>query len=171
MTASTAAPTTSAAPAEPSTAVAAADSYRSELYGYVVESPDWSGRSASIAWDGKGSPGSGDPTVDILHASDTKQAYAFAGPTTATLDEFVAASREANAAARSCPVTPAETHSVTVADEPAILDEMVCGVFALSATVIHAGDVYVFFTYDQPGKEAEMRAWFGELLQAVAFDE
>ena len=36
--------------------------------------------------------------------------------------------------------------------------------------VIHAGRVYAFFTFDQPGKEAEMRAWFGSLIQAVAFD-
>jgi hypothetical protein len=42
-------------------------------------------------------------------------------------------------------------------------------VFALSATTIHDGQVYVFFTYDQPGKEAEMRNWFGSLLQAVSF--
>jgi hypothetical protein len=43
-------------------------------------------------------------------------------------------------------------------------------VLALSATTIHDGQVCVFFTYDQPGKEAEMRNWFGSLLQAVSFD-
>jgi hypothetical protein len=43
-------------------------------------------------------------------------------------------------------------------------------VFALSAATIHAGHVYVFSTYDQPGKEAEMRDWFRSLLQAVSFD-
>ncbi len=40
----------------------------------------------------------------------------------------------------------------------------------LSAITTHAGQVYVFFTYDQPGKEAEMRDWFRSLLQAVSFD-
>jgi hypothetical protein len=43
-------------------------------------------------------------------------------------------------------------------------------VFALSATTIHDGQVYVFFTYDQPGKEAEMRNWFRSLVKAVSFD-
>ncbi len=126
--------------------------------------------SASITWNGTGSPGSGDPTVDILQASDTQQAYAFAAPTTETLDEFVAASRAANTVARGCPTAPADTGPITVAGERGILDEVVCGVFALSATVMHAGQVYVFFTYDQPGKEAEMREWFAALLQSVAFD-
>jgi hypothetical protein len=161
---------TSAAITIPSTTAASAQTFRSELYRYVVGSTDWSGRPATIAWDGTGSPGSGDPTVDILHASDTQQAYAFAGPTTATLDEFVAASRAANAAARGCPEVPAATASISVSGETGILDEVVCGVFALSATVIHAGQVYVFFTYDQPGKEDAMRAWFGSLLDSVAFD-
>ena len=62
----------------------------------------------------------------------------------------------------------------TISGEPAILDEIHCpdpaGVFALSSTVIHAGMVYAFFTFDQPGKEAEMRIWFASLLQTISFD-
>jgi hypothetical protein len=160
----------SAETAQPSTTVASVGPFRSALYDYVVTSPDWTGKSATTAWDGTGSPGNGDPTVDFLYGPNNQQAYAFGGPTTATLEEFVAASRAANAAARSCPETPAATASVTVGGEPAILDEVDCGVFALSATVIHAGRVYAFFTFDQPGKEAEMRAWFASLLRAVTFD-
>ena len=154
----------------PTTTVAPAGPFRSDLYGYRVTSPDWTGKSATTAWDGTGSPGNGDPTVDFLYGPDNQQAYAFGGPTTATLDEFVAASRAANHAARSCPEVPAATASVTIDGETAIVDEVNCGVFALSATVIHAGRVDAFFTFDQPGKEAEMRAWFGSLIQAVAFD-
>jgi hypothetical protein len=41
--------------------------------------------------------------------------------------------------------------------------------FVLQAVTTHDGQVYVFFTYDQPGKEAEMRDWFGSLLQGVSF--
>jgi hypothetical protein len=44
------------------------------------------------------------------------------------------------------------------------------GVFALTAFVIHAGRVQVFFTYEQPGNEAAMRAWFGSLLENVSLD-
>ena len=161
-------PTTVTTP--PSTTAAPAGPFRSDLYGYMVTSLDWTGKSATTAWDGTGSPGNGDPTVDFLYGPDNQQAYAFGGPTTATLEEFVAASRAANHAARSCPEVPAATASVTISGEPAIVDEVNCGVFALSATVIHAGHVYAFFTFDQPGKEAEMRAWFGSLIQAVAFD-
>jgi hypothetical protein len=154
----------------PSTTVAPAEPFRSDLYGYNVTSLDWTGKSATVAWDGTGSPGNGDPTVDFLYGPDNQQAYAFGGPTTATLDEFVAASRAANHAARACPEVPAATSSVAIDGETAIVDEVNCGVFALSATVMHDGRVYAFFTFDQPGKEAEMRAWFGSLIQAVAFD-
>ena len=171
-TATVAAPveTPSTSAPSPSTAAAPAEPFRSDLYGYEVRTLDWTGKSATAAWDGTGSPGNGDPTVDFLYGPDNQQAYAFGGPTTATLDQFVAASRAANHAARSCPEVPAATASVTISGEPAIVDEVNCGVFAISATVIHAGRVYAFFTFDQPGKEAEMRAWFGSLIQAVAFD-
>jgi hypothetical protein len=174
-TAATAVSTTTAvattpAATTPSTTAAPTGPFRSPLYGYVVTSLDWTARPATVAWDGTGSPGSADALVDVLRGPERQQVYAFGGPTTVTLDEFVAASRAANAAERSCPEVPAATRRITMAGEPAIVDEVDCGVFALSATVIHAGRVYAFFTFDQPGKEAEMRAWFDSLLQAVAFD-
>jgi hypothetical protein len=154
----------------PSTTAVPAGPFRSDLYAYEVTSLDWTGKSATTAWDGTGSPGNGDPTVDFLYGPDNQQAYAFGGPTTMTVDEFVAASRAANHAARGCPEIPTATSSITIGGEKAIVDEVDCGVFALSATVIHAGHVYAFFTFDQPGKEAEMRAWFGSLIQAVTFE-
>ena len=121
-----------------------------------LRQPGRSGPTSTVTWsphstgpvsrrqppgDGTGSPGNGDPTVDFLYGPNNQQAYAFGGPTTATLDEFVAASRAANHAARSCPEVPAATASVTIDGETAIVDEVNCGVFALSATVIHAGRV------------------------------
>ena len=48
-------------------------------------------------------------------------------------------SRRESQPARSCPEVPAATVFVTIDGEPAIVDEVNCGVFALSATVIHAG--------------------------------
>ena len=169
-TLTTAVVTTAATTTTTSTTVPPTEPFRSTLYGYVVTSLDWTGTSATTAWDGTGSPGNGDPTVDILEGPTGQQAYAFGGPTTATLDEFVAASRAANAAQRGCPEVPAATAEIAVGGEPGILDEVDCGVFALSATVVHDGRVSAFFTFDQPGKEAEMRAWFGSLLRAVTFD-
>ena len=175
VTVTTVVPTTSAA-TTPSTTVAPNGPYRSALYGYVVTSLDWTGRSATIAWDGTGSPGDEDPTVDALLGPQGHAVYAMAAPTTATLDEAVASARAAAHASlyHPCPAAPEATRPTTISGEPAILDEIHCpdpaGVFALSSTVIHAGMVYAFFTFDQPGKEAEMRIWFASLLQTISFD-
>ena len=139
----------------------------SDLYGYSVDS--WTGESAKTAWDGTGSPGDGDPTVDSLSGPKSQRAFGFAGPTKATLKRIVAKARRTNAQLRGCPSKPEKTESTTIDGEPAIIDELHCGVFALSATAIHDGHVYVFFTYDQPGKEAAMRAWFRSLVKDVSF--
>ena len=153
-----------------------AEPFRSALYGYVVTSLDWTGRSATIAWDGTGSPGDLDPTVDALIGPQGHPVWAMAASTTATLDESVASARAAAHASTDhpCPAEPEATRPTTVSGEPAIVDEIHCpdpaGVFALSAYVIHAGQAYTFFTFDQPGKESEMRAWFGSLLQTISFD-
>jgi hypothetical protein len=156
------------------TAPPARQQFVSKLYHYALKPPDWIGTSAQTAWDGTGSPGDGDPTVDYLVGPDSHRAFAYGEPTKATLKEFVATSRAASAALRQCPVKPEKTGTTTIGDEPAVLDQTHCppgnGVFALTAYVIHAGRADVFFTYDQPGKEAAMRAWFGSLLKTVSFD-
>jgi hypothetical protein len=144
----------------------------STLYGYTIESAPWSGLPASAAWDGTGSPGSADPTVDRLYTADNKLAFAYGGPSDAGLSDFVAESRSTAAAARGCAVKPEATRRVTISHEPGIIDETHCnGVFALSAFVVHNGRVLVVFTFDQPGHEAAMRDWFGSLARHVAFDE
>jgi hypothetical protein len=157
--------TSTAAP--PTTTTTAEQSFESDLYGYSVDS--WTGTSAQRAWDGTGSPGDGDPTVDSLSGPELQRAFAYAGPTKATLKAFVAKGRRTNAKLRGCPAKPEKTKSTAIDGEPAIIDELHCGVFALSAATIHDGQVYVFFTYDQPGKEAEMRDWFRSLVKAVSF--
>ena len=118
---------------------------------------------------GTGSPGDGDPTVDSLSGPELQRAFAYAGPTSDTLKKFVAQGRKTNAQLRGCPSKPEKTENTTIDGEPAIIDELHCGVFALSASTIHDGEVYVFFTYDQPGKEAEMRDSFRVLVSAVSF--
>jgi hypothetical protein len=137
------------------------------LYGYSVDS--WSGLSAHKAWDGTGSPGDGDPAVDSLTGPQSQTAFAYAGPTKATLKKFVARARRTNAKLRACPAKPEKTEPTTIDGERAIVDELHCGVFALNATAIHDGQVYVFVAYDQPGREAEMRKWFRTFVKAVSF--
>jgi hypothetical protein len=162
--ATTTAATTTTAPPAPKR-------FESKLYHYAVKSPDWIGTSAQTAWDGTGSPGDGDPTVDYLIGPSSHRVFAYGEPAKTTLKGFVAASRKANAKLRQCRVEPEKTGTTTIGGEPAILDETHCnGVFALTASVIHAGRADVFFTYDQPGKEAAMRTWFRSLLKSVSFD-
>ena len=44
------------------------------------------------------------------------------------------------------------------------------GVFALNAFAKDAGRIYLFFSYDQPGREVYMQRWLGKLLDSVSFD-
>ncbi|MDX6594119.1 MAG: hypothetical protein QOJ13_3315 [Gaiellales bacterium] len=164
-----AATSTGTSTASTTTPTPASGPFVSTLYGYTVESPDWTGVVATTAWDGTGSPGSGDPTVDRLVGPDSQQAFGVGAPTKATLEKVVAKARATNASARGCP-KPEAIRRTTVANEPAIIDEGHCnGVFVLSAYVIHAGRELVFFTFDQPGKEAAMRAGFRSLLKTLSF--
>ena len=164
--------TSTSSAAVPPTTTTAQQSFVSDLYGYSVDS--WTGTSAQTAWDGTGSPGDGDPTVDSLSGPELQRAFGFAEPTKDTLKKFVAKFRVADSKVHPCPVKPEASTRTTIAGEPAILFEEHCpaggGPFVLQALTTPAGQVYVFFTYDQPGKEAEMRDWFGSLLQAVSFD-
>jgi hypothetical protein len=151
------------------TPTAASGDFVSTLYGYTVKSPDWSGIVATAAWDGKGSPGSGDPTVDRLVGPSSLQAFGVSTPTTSTLEAFVAKARASNTSARGCPTPEATVHKM-IGGEPAIIDEGRCnGVFVLSGYVIHAGNGLVFFTFDQPGREAAMRIGFLTFLKSIAF--
>jgi hypothetical protein len=156
----------------PTTPTSSSDQlFVSTTYGYTITSPDWSGLQASQSWDGTGSPGSADPTVDRLYAGDNQNVYAYGGPASASLDEFVSKSRSTAATLRGCAAKPEASSAITISDEPAVVDETHCnGVFALSAYVVHAGRAYVFFTFDRPGHEATMRAWFGSLMRHVSFD-
>jgi hypothetical protein len=40
-----------------------------------------------MAWDGTGSPGDGNPTVDSLSGPEYQRAFGFAGPTIFTYDQ------------------------------------------------------------------------------------
>jgi hypothetical protein len=143
-------------------------------YGYVVTSDEWTGMDASKAWDGTGSPGDTDSTVDTLEDPEGHAAFAFAEATDMTLRRFADAFRRTNATVHPCPVEPDRTGSITIGHERAILDEMYCptsgGPFVLTAFVIYAGDAHIFFTYtNAAGNEAPTRSWFGSLLREISF--
>jgi len=163
--------TTQSSAATSATTTTVQQSFVSDLYGYSVDS--WTGTSAQTAWDGTGSPGDGDSTVDSLSGPELQRAFGFAEATKDTLKEFVTKFRVTDSKVHPCAVKPEASRRTTIAGEPAIVFEELCpaggGPFVLQAFTIHAGQVYVFFTYDQPGKEAEMREWFGSLLQGVSF--
>jgi hypothetical protein len=147
------------------------DLFVSTTYRYTITSPAWRGLQASQAWDGTGSPGSADPTVDRLYADDNQNVYAYGGVTKASLDKFVSTSRSTGADLRGCRVKPEATTPITISGEAAVLDETHCnGVFALTAYLVSAGRAYVFFTFDRPGHEAATRRWFASLMRNVSLD-
>lgn len=162
-TATTTTPTgTSAAPARAP--------FHSPLFGYTITSPEWYGFATTIAWDGTGSPGNGDPFVDTLFKPG-QGAFAVSGPTTATLDAFADASNAASGTARSCPPKAEKSTQATIDGAPARIDESHCaGVFALAVYAVRNGRSYTFVTFDQPENEAAVRAGLSSLLAAIRFD-
>jgi hypothetical protein len=164
--------TTSPTAAPPKTAATSKQSFVSDLYGYSVDS--WTGKPAKKAWDGTGSPGDGDPTVDSLTGPNSEWAFGFARPTKDSLKKFVAKFQVADSKVHPCPTKPEASRRTTISGEPAIVHEEHCpgagGPFVLQAFTTHAGHVYVFFTYGPSGNEAAMRDGFGSLLQGVSLD-
>jgi hypothetical protein len=141
----------------------------SDLYGYSVPSADWSGLHAVHAWNGKGAPGDGDPTVDTMFGPGYQKVFGFGRPTNAELESFVAGYRVANAAVHKCSKKPDATRTTRADGEPAIVDENSCnGVFAVTAFVKHNGQVFVFFNYGQPADKAALRASMNAVLKAVS---
>ena len=163
---------TPSTPTEPTTTTPPAGPFVSTLYGYSVAAPGWTGKPAATPWDGMGSPGNGDATVDLLFGPFGRQVAAFGEPTGTTLTKFVAALRKTNVTAHQCPLKAEATHTIAIDGNRAILDEEHCppgdGVFALTAYLVHAGRAFVLFTFSAPGHEASMRAWFRAFLRYVS---
>jgi hypothetical protein len=163
-------PTTNASPNPPS--ASQAQPFTSAAYGYTVQSADWIGADADAPWDGTGAPGDGDPTVDVLLGPNGERFFGFGEHTGASLARVVAAFRAANAGVHPCPQKPEATHHITVGGASGVLDEMHCpvngGVFTLLAFVKRGDRLTVFFTFDQPGREAAMRQSFRDFLGLVS---
>jgi hypothetical protein len=150
-----------------------ATAFHSTRYGYSLTSTAWTGTEATTTWDGTGSPGDADPTVDTLLGPEGQRAFAYGEPTKLALSSLVEALRKTDATIHPCPITPEATSSPTIGGEPAIVDEEHCpaagGPFVITAYVIHAGRAYIFFTYSiPPGTEDFTRAWFEPLLRLIS---
>jgi hypothetical protein len=163
-----------AAQSSAASSTAQSETFVSKRYRYKVNSTDWMGSQAGATWNGKSATGDGDPTVDALYGPRLRRVWVVSAPTNHSLQASVAALRKANVKAHPCPKTPEQIHERQIDGEPAIVDAMHCppsgGVFALNAFAKHDGRIYLFFTYDQPGREAYMQRWFGKLLDSVSFD-
>jgi hypothetical protein len=175
--------TTSGTAPSAATSVPDTGPFTSVLYGYKANSPDWTGTPATTPWDGRSAPSSGDPNVDALQGPKwerstsvlpyAERVWAVAAETSLPLERFASDFRAANNSAHPCTAAPAKRAELTVAGEPAFLDEDTCPpdapVFVLTATVVHAGRGYVFFAFDQTGAEEKMRSWFTEFLRTLEF--
>jgi hypothetical protein len=144
--------------------------FHSDLYGYSVNSPAWSGTAATVAWDGTTALGDGDTAVDLL-VTPQMRAFVYGGPTNLGLEAFADVSRQANAEVHPCPVIPDSTTEIEVDGSPALLDTLDCGVFAMTAYVLRDGEATVIGTYGPLSGEAGIRDSFGSLLEAISFDE
>ena len=132
---------TSSAAAPPATTTTTQQSFVSDLYGYSVDS--CTETPAQTAWDGSGSPGDGDPTVDSLSGPELQRAFGFAEATEDTLKEFVARFRVTDSKVHPCPVKPEASTRTTISGEPAIVFEEHCpagsGPFVLQASRLTPG--------------------------------
>ncbi len=150
------------------------EAFASSHYGYSITSSDWKGAQATTAWDGTGSPGDTDPSVDTLVSAKGQIAWAYGEPTTDTLQKFTASSRKVDATVHPCPVKPETTDAISVGSERAILDDEHCppgnGAYVILAYVVHSGHGYVFFTFSTPpDTDSFTRRWFTSLLKDVSF--
>ncbi len=167
-------PATSGVTVPATTVASPTQPFVSASYHYTVRSTDWTGTDAKKVWDGTGSPGNGDPTVDVLDGPHGVEAYAFGEPTGQTLQQFAAAARAAKAKVHPCSAQMPPATTTTVGGAPAVLQQGHCpppgGPFVISATVVHAGRAYLFFTLSiPPGSEAFTRHWFLPLLSEIRF--
>jgi len=152
------------------------EAFASSHYGYSITSTDWKGAQATTAWDGTGSPGDTDPSVDTLVSAKGQIAWAYGEPTTDTLQKFTATLRKVDATVHPCPVKPETTDTISVGGERAILDDEHCppgnGAYVILAYVVNSGHGYVFFTFSTPpDTETFTRRWFTSLLKDVSFDK
>jgi len=128
---------------------AAARIVTSRHYGYTEALPaGWRlARQATQRWNGKGSPGNGDPFVDLFRGPRGVQAWASAAPTKASLAAYTATVIRAAHAGHPCPVRPQTNRAITIGGAPARLLGTQCpagsGFLVQIAVTIRHGTAFV----------------------------
>jgi hypothetical protein len=152
--------------------------YSSKLHGYTLTLPDgWlAGQQALVPWDGVSPIGHADLDVDQFVGPNGTNAWAFAAPTTETLQGYVIAGEAAAARDHPCPATPATIDAITIDGEDAQLTGMYCpetgGLLVRNAYTIHDGTGFIFGFQDpsdDPSAEPADRATFNAFINAIQF--
>ena len=145
----------------PNTGPAVARMFTSRHYGFTEALPaGWSSnRPATQQWNGKGSPGDGDSTVDLFHGPGGVEAWVYAAPTKKSLTAYTAWTSRVADRVHGCP--PWKTNqAITVGGAPARLLMGNCGSGFLVelAITVYNGTGFVFGSQHPPGTPANHRA-------------
>jgi hypothetical protein len=156
-------------------ASASGSAFSSSVYAYSIALPaGWRPVPATEAWDGTTDISNEDPWVDQFISQRGSVAWAYAAPTSKTLNKLTT-DQIASGADRQCSTTPETDEAITVGQEPARYVVTHCP--ADSATVvawadlIHAGDGYFFyFIYpDSLAPDPNALDSFQTLLDGIEF--
>ena len=150
----------------------------SRHYGYTEALPaGWRlARQAAQRWNGQGSPGDGDPVVDLFRGPRGVEAWASATPTKASLAAYTVAVIRASHANHPCPVRPQTNQTITISGVPARLLGMQCapgsGFLVEIAVTVHHGTAFVFgsqnpFKFGSQNPRKADRAAFRNFLDGI----
>jgi hypothetical protein len=168
-------PTQSRAPLLSASASASGSTFSSSVYQYSIDLPDgWRPVAATEAWDGTSGITNEDPWVDQFISQRGTLAWAFAAPTSKTLDELTA-DQIASGAVRRCSKTPETDEGISVGQEPARFVVMHCPADSATlvawADLVHDGDGYFFYFIYPESLAADPKPLdpFRTLLHGVQF--
>jgi hypothetical protein len=150
----------------------------SRHYGYTEALPaGWRlARQATQRWNGQGSPGDGDPFVDLFRGPRGVEAWASSTPTKASLAAYTTTVIRAAHANHPCPVRPQTNQAITIGGVPARLLAMQCapgsGFLVEIAVTVHHGTAFVFgsqnpFKFGSQNPSNADRAAFRNFLAGI----
>jgi hypothetical protein len=131
---------------------------------------------ATRPWNGQGSPGNGDPFVDLFGGPRGVEAWASATSTKASLAAYTATVIRAAHANHPCPVRPQTNQAITIGGAPARLLGMQCapgsGFLVELAVTVHHGTAFVFgsqnpFKFGSQNPRKADRAAFRHFLDGI----
>jgi hypothetical protein len=150
----------------------------SREYGYTEALPArWrSVRQAAQRWNGQGSPGDGDPFVDLFRGPRGVEAWASATSTKASLAAYTRTVMQASLAVHGCPAVTQTSQAITIGGAPARLLAFQCpagsGFLVEIAVTVHHGTAFVFgsqnpFKFGSQNPRKADRAAFGNFLAGI----